>query len=90
MSAENDINKQAKLTRFLTGKVVSDKMDKSIVVLVVFRKKHPVGKYITLSTKVHAHDADNTCTMGDTVVIKESRPYSKKKRWELERIVEKA
>jgi len=79
-----------KLTRFLRGEVVSDKMDKTIVVLVTRRKKHPMGKYITVSTKIHAHDENNTCGKGDIIVIRECRPRSRKKRWELSEVVEKA
>ena len=80
-----------KTVRTETGKVVSDKMDKSIVVLIERRVKHPIyGKYVKRSTKLHAHDETNECKMGDTVTIKESRPYSKKKTWELVNIVERA
>ncbi len=75
---------ETKNARTLTGEVVSNKMDKTIVVLVKRRVKHPkYGKYITRTTKIHAHDADNKAQMGDEVTIKESRPYSKQKCWEL-------
>ena len=68
--------------RTITGKVVSDKMDKTITVLVERRVKHELyGKYITRSTKLHAHDENNDCNEGDTVSIVESRPMSKKKTW---------
>ena len=73
-----------------TGLVISNKMDKSIVVLRKFRKKHPMGKYITSSTKIHAHDEKNECGMGDTVKISETRPLSKNKRWRLVEIIERA
>ena len=77
--------------RTITGKVVSDKMDKTITVLVERRVKHELyGKYITRSTKLHAHDENNDCNEGDTVSIVESRPMSKKKTWKLQAIVEKA
>jgi len=66
-------------------------MDKSIVVLIERRVKHPVyGKYITRSSKVHAHDANNACNEGDSVTIKEVRPISKTKTWALISIDEKA
>ena len=77
--------------RTATGKVVSDKMDKTITVLVERRVKHPVyGKYMTRSTRLHAHDESNECNMGDVVTITETRPYSKSKTWKLERIEERA
>ena len=77
--------------RTITGKVVSDKMDKTITVLVERRVKHELyGKYITRSTKLHAHDENNDCNEGDTVAIVESRPMSKTKTWKLQAIVEKA
>ena len=76
--------------RTITGKVVSDKMDKTITVLVERRVKHELyGKYITRSTKLHAHDENNDCNEGDTVAIVESRPISKTKTWRLQSIVEK-
>ena len=77
--------------RTITGKVVSDKMDKTITVLVERRAKHELyGKYITRATKLNAHDEINDCNEGDTVSIVESRPMSKKKTWKLQAIVEKA
>ncbi|RUO64800.1 30S ribosomal protein S17 [Idiomarina ramblicola] len=80
-----------KRVRTLQGKVVSDKMDKTITVAVERRVKHPVyGKYITRTTKVHAHDEDNQCKAGDTVIVRECRPLSKNKSWTLEEIVERA
>ena len=80
-----------KRIRTATGKVVSDKMDKTITVLIERRVKHPVyGKYITRSSKIHAHDEANECGIGDTVVVRESRPLSKSKTWTLEQVVEKA
>ncbi|TSH77290.1 30S ribosomal protein S17 [Acinetobacter sp. RF15A] len=77
--------------RTLTGKVVSDKMDKSIVVLIERRVQHPLyGKLIRRSTKLHAHDENNTAKLGDVVTIKESRPMSKTKSWTLVEVVEAA
>lgn len=80
-----------KRTRTVTGKVVSDKMDKTITVLVERKEKHPIyGKYIKRSTKLHAHDEKNECQTGDLVTIAESRPLSKTKTWSLVRIEERA
>ena len=80
-----------KLTRTLVGSVVSDKMDKTIVVEIIRQVKHPVyGKYIKKSTRVHAHDAENVCRIGDVVEIKECRPLSKTKNWVLEKRIEVA
>jgi len=80
-----------KRTRTVTGKVVSNKMDKTITVMIERRVKHPVyGKYITRSSKVHAHDENNQCGIGDTVVVAESRPISKSKSWKLMEVVESA
>ncbi|AWL27984.1 30S ribosomal protein S17 [Acinetobacter defluvii] len=77
--------------RTLTGKVVSDKMDKSIVVLIERRVQHPLyGKLIRRSTKLHAHDENNVAKTGDLVSIKESRPMSKTKSWTLVEVVEAA
>jgi small subunit ribosomal protein S17 len=74
--------------RTLTGKVVSDKMDRTIVVLVERKVKHPTyGKYISRSTKLHVHDEANSCKEGDTVLIAESRPISKTKKWRLVKII---
>lgn len=75
------------LKRTLQGRVVSNKMDKTIVVLVERRIKHPIGKYVLRSKKFHAHDADNTCREGDIVIIRECRPLSKNKTWELESVL---
>jgi len=75
----------------LSGKVVSDKMNKSITVMIERRVKHPLyGKYIKRSTKVHAHDENNECNIGYTVTIQETRPLSKTKSWKLLSINEKA
>ena len=80
-----------KLARTLTGKVVSDKMDKTITVLIERRVKHPIyGKYVSKSSKLKAHDESNECKIGDTVTIAESRPLSKSKSWALVKIEERA
>jgi small subunit ribosomal protein S17 len=79
------------VVRTVTGKVVSDKMNKTITVLVERRVKHPVyGKYMTRSTKLHAHDESNECNEGDVVTIQETRPISKSKTWKLVRVEEQA
>ena len=85
------MSEQQTLNRSVTGRVVSNKMDKSITVLVERRERHPLyGKYIRLSTKLHAHDEANECGKGDTVTIEQCRPLSKTKTWRLVRVVEKA
>src|SRR5210317_259218 len=77
--------------RTATGRVVSNKMDKSITVLVERRVKHPVySKYVTKSSRLHAHDESNECQEGDTVTIKGVRPISKTKTWSLVSVDEKA
>jgi len=77
--------------RTLSGKVVSDKMDKTITVRIERRVKHGVyGKIISRSTKIKAHDEENVCGIGDLVTIKETRPLSKSKAWTLVEVVEKA
>jgi len=74
--------------RVVTGKVISDKMDKSATVMIERKVKHPVyGKYIRRSTKLHIHDAENLCQQGDTVVIEQCRPISKTKSWRLVEVV---
>ncbi len=83
--------KTSKLKRTITGKVVSNKMDKSITVMVERKVKHPIyGKYMRRSTKLHAHDAENVCNKGDLVTIVECRPLSKTKCWELVTVDEQA
>jgi small subunit ribosomal protein S17 len=73
------------------GIVTSNKMDKSIVVSVQRKKKHPMyGKFIKLTNKFHAHDEKNECNVGDTVRIMETRPLSKTKNWRLVEIIERA
>lgn len=84
------MNDEQKSAKTLTGSVVSNKMDKTISVLVQRTVKHPLyEKYIRRSTKVLAHDENNECNEGDIVIIEPSRPLSKKKSWKLQRIVEK-
>ncbi|RAU83867.1 30S ribosomal protein S17 [Pontibacter arcticus] len=74
-----------------SGKVVSNKMDKSITVLVESKMKHPMyGKFVSKSTKFMAHDEKNECNIGDTVRIQETRPLSKNKNWRLVEILERA
>ena len=73
--------------RTLSGLVVSDRMDKTITVKVERRVKHPVyGKFIRRSTKLHAHDDENECRIGDSITVVESRPLSKSKTWMLKSI----
>lgn len=82
------MTEEKKIERTLTGRVVSDKMDKTVTVLIERLVKHPVyGKYIRKSTKLHVHDEENVSRAGDVVVIKESRPFSKTKSWALVEVV---
>ncbi|MGI9321313.1 MAG: 30S ribosomal protein S17 [Thiogranum sp.] len=84
------MSEESKLIRTLTGQVVSDKMDKSAVVLVERRVRHPLyGKYIRRSSKLHVHDANNECRQGDTVTIQQCRPVSKTKSWTLLEVVDR-
>jgi small subunit ribosomal protein S17 len=79
------------LRKVRTGKVVSDKMDKTIVVAVQDNVKHPIyGKIVKKTYKLKAHDENNECGIGDTVRVMETRPLSKDKRWRLVEIIEKA
>jgi small subunit ribosomal protein S17 len=83
------MTEQTNTQRTLTGKVISNKMDKSITVLIERLVKHPkYGKYIRRSTKLHAHDENNVCQEGDIVTIAECRPLSKTKTWRLVEVVE--
>ena len=73
------------------GVVVSDKMDKTIVVAAKYKERHPIyGKFVTKTKKYHAHDEKNDCHPGDTVRIQETRPLSKTKRWRVVEIIERA
>jgi small subunit ribosomal protein S17 len=79
------------LRKTRTGKVTSNKMDKTIVVTIEEHVKHPLyNKIMKRSSKVKAHDENNTCNIGDTVKVMETRPLSKDKRWRLVEIIEKA
>ena len=79
------------LRKTRVGKVVSDKMDKTIVVAIEDHVKHPLyGKIVKRTYKLKAHDEENTCSIGDTVKVMETRPLSKDKRWRLVEVVERA
>ena len=80
-----------KVVRTLSGRVVSDKMDKTVTVLVERKVKHPlIGKVIRRSNKFHAHDETNECKEGHLVVIEETRPLSKTKTWKVSKVVTKS
>lgn len=80
-----------KSARTVSGRVVSNKMDKTITVQVDRRMKHPLfGKYVTRRSKLHAHDEQNQCNEGDLVMIEECRPLSKSKSWRLVKVLEQA
>lgn len=84
------MTEEAKINRTLMGRVVSNAMDKTITVVAERRVRHPLyGKFMTRSTKVHAHDEQNSCDKGDLVRIEQCRPLSKTKAWRLLEIVEK-
>tara|TARA_R110001606_G_C15402817_1_gene653433 strand:- start:9449 stop:9709 length:261 start_codon:yes stop_codon:yes gene_type:complete len=85
------MSEQEKSTRLVTGRVVSDKMDKTITVLVERKVAHPIyKKYMKRSTKLHAHDEANECNIGDFVTITSSRPLSKTKSWNLVEVIDRA
>lgn len=85
------MSEQDKDKRTVQGRVISDKMDKTITVLVERQVKHPIyGKYVRRSTKLHAHDDSNQCHIGDLVAVEECRPLSKTKTWRLVEVIEKA
>lgn len=87
----NETQAAAKVIRALTGRVVSDKMNKTVTVLIERRVRHPLlGKIVTLSKKYHAHAENNEYKTGDLVMIEETRPISKTKSWRVTRLVEKA
>jgi len=80
-----------KNVRTVTGRVVSNKMDKTVSVMISRVVKHPIyGKYLRRSTKVLVHDEQNTCNAGDVVSISECRPFSKRKAWQLVEVIERA
>ncbi len=82
---------EASRARTLSGRVISDKMDKTVTVLVERKVTHPLyGKIIRRSVKLHAHDENNECHTGDTVLIQECRPLSRTKSWRVTQLVEKA
>ena len=79
-----------KLRKERTGVVVSNKMDKTIIIAVKRKVKHPIyGKFVNRTSKYYAHDESNTCNIGDTVLIMETRPMSKSKNWRLVEIIER-
>lgn len=85
------VQEQRNRRKVRVGTVVSDKMEKSITVLVERRVKHPIyGKFVKKSKKFMAHDEENTCGIGDTVRIMETRPISKNKRWRLVEVIKRA
>ena len=85
------MTEERNLRKSRVGYVVSDKMDKTVVIAIEDNVKHPVyGKIIKRTLKVHAHDEENTCGIGDKVEIMETRPLSKTKRWRVVEIIEKA
>ena len=85
------MSEQEKVARSISGVVISNKMDKTVTVLVERLEKHPLyKKYIRKSTKLHAHDESNDCNEGDTVQIEECRPLSKSKSWRVIEVVNRA
>lgn len=85
------MSQEQNIQRSVVGRVVSDRMDKTITVVIDRLVKHPVyGKYIRRSTKLHVHDEENTCRVGDTVRIRETRPISKKKCWSLVEVIDRS
>lgn len=85
MSDNNEIK------RTVEGRVISNKMDKTITVLIERQVRHPlIGKYLRRSTKLHAHDEDNSCQEGDIVRLVQTRPYSKTKTWRVVEVVARA
>jgi small subunit ribosomal protein S17 len=85
------MSEQEKIARSTSGIVISNKMDKTVTVLVERQEKHPLyKKYIRKSTKLHAHDESNECNEGDTVQIEECRPMSKSKSWRVIEVVSRA
>ena len=84
------MNEQVKTNRTLQGRVISDKMNKTVTVLVERRVKHPLyGKFVRRSTKIHAHDEQNECRIGDTVMVIQCRPLSKTKSWRFIQLIER-
>ncbi|MBE6016155.1 MAG: 30S ribosomal protein S17 [Lachnospiraceae bacterium] len=88
---KEEVNVERNLRKTRTGKVISDKMDKTIVVAVIDNVRHPLyNKIVKRTYKLKAHDENNECGIGDTVRVMETRPLSKDKRWRLVEIIEKA
>lgn len=84
-------NSAKKVKKTKTGIVISDKMDKTVVVEVVRRVAHPLyGKYVRKRARFKAHDEKNECSIGDTVIVEESKPLSRDKRWQIQSIVKHA
>ena len=92
MDEENEVvATTVAVARSVTGTVVSNKMDKTITLRVERRVKHPVyGKFVRKSKKIHAHDSENVCSVGDVVTVEECRPLSKTKSWMLKKVEAKA
>jgi small subunit ribosomal protein S17 len=91
VSENTTVINEEKKQRTITGKVISNKMDKTVSVTVERKVKHPLyGKYLRRSTRYMVHDEENACNQGDVVTITECRPYSKNKSWRLVEIVERA
>jgi small subunit ribosomal protein S17 len=89
--ANTEVKTEAKAARTLSGRVVSDKMDKTVTVLVERKVTHPIyGKIIRRSQKFHAHDEANECHTGDIVLIEECRPLSRTKSWRVAQLVQRA
>jgi len=85
------MSEQSKVVRTVTGRVISNKADKTVTVLVERLVRHPLyGKYVKRSSKLHAHDENNECGEGDLVMVEQCRPLSKTKSWRLVRVVERA
>lgn len=90
MIAANDNESKSKSLPTISGKVISDKMNKTIVVQVERKVKHPLyGKYVKRFSKMYAHDEENACRIGDLVLIQQSRPLSRLKRWKLLEILKR-
>jgi len=89
MTEQSNVD-QSTTQRTIVGKVISDKMNKTIVVQIERKVKHPLyGKYIRKFSKMYAHDEENTCKIGDVVMIQQTRPLSKTKRWKLVEIIKR-
>lgn len=88
--SEQIVSEENTTGRTIVGKVVSNKMDKTIIVQIERKVKHPLyGKYMRRFSKMYAHDEDNSCNIGDVVQIQQTRPLSKTKRWKLLEIIRK-